>query len=195
MKRVFRQAIILLVLVVLGGTSVIAYSADQETIRIRIGLKLFRAILAADTHIDAKQNTDARLTLAVIYKNNKQQADVYTDMLQNLGKGQKQGKIKGIPITVQAISTDHLEQLASTPFAGIYIVEELDNSSLQQLVNYAIEHHIISYSPFAGAVEQGISAGLSIGARVKPYINLQTLRRSELQLKPFFLKVSKHYEP
>ena len=39
------------------------------------------------------------------------------------------------------------------------------------------------------------SVGLIIEARTKPYVNIQTLKRSQLQIKSFFLKVSKHYEP
>ena len=195
MKRVVLRNIILLLLIILGGTVSSAYSADQDTIRIRIGLKLFRAILAADTQIDSKQGAGGKLALAIIYNNDKQQADLYARLLQELGKGKKQSKIKGIPTVVHVIATHSLEQLSVQQYAGLYVVEDLENSVLQQLVDYGIGHHIISYSPYPEAVEQGISAGLMIGARVRPYVNLLTLKRSQLQIKPFFLKVSKQYEP
>ena len=45
-----------MLLVILIGAIGTAYGADQETVRIRIGLKLFRAILAADTQINSKQD-------------------------------------------------------------------------------------------------------------------------------------------
>ena len=195
MKLVLRHNIIFLLLLILTGVFGTAYSADQETIRVRIGLKLFRAIMAADMQINTKQDIDGTLVLAIIYKNNPSQAILYSEKLQNLGKGKNQGKIKGIPIIVHAIGTDHLEQLSTHHYAGIYIVEDIDSTVLQQVVKHGIDHHIISYSPFSGAVEQGVSAGLVIEARVKPYVNLQTLKRSQLEIKTFFLKVSKHYEP
>ena len=195
MKRASRHHLIFLLLIVLVGVFDTAYSADQETTRIRIGLKLFRAIMAADMQVNEKQDAEGKLALAVIYKNNQSQADLYSEKLQNSGKGKNQGKIKGIPIVVHAIAADHLEQLSAHRYAGIYIVEEIDGAVLQQLVKHAVEHQIISYSPFSGAVEQGVSAGLIIEARVKPYVNLHTLKSSQLELKSFFLKVSKHYEP
>ncbi|BCG64132.1 MAG: hypothetical protein methR_P1900 [Methyloprofundus sp.] len=190
--RLVRHAIILLWLVIAAGVSSNVYSADQDAIRTRIGLKLFRAILAADTQINTKQGADGKLALAIIYKDDKAQADIYAAMLQNLGKGVKQGKVKGIPITVQVIT---VAQLTGQRYAGIYLVETFASSRLQQLVDYGIAQKIISYSPFVDAVEQGISAGLIIEARTKPYVNIQTLQRSQLQIKSFFLKVSKHYEP
>ena len=193
--RLVRHAIILLWLVIAAGVSSNVYSADQDAIRTRIGLKLFRAILAADTQINTKQGADGKLALAIIYKDDKAQADTYAAMLQNLGKGVKQGKVKGIPITVQVITAEGLEQLTGQRYAGIYLVETFASSRLQQLVDYGIAQQIISYSPFVDAVEQGISAGLIIEARTKPYVNIQTLQRSQLQIKSFFLKVSKHYEP
>jgi len=195
MKRALRHNIIFLLLLILAGVFGTAYSADQETTRIRIGLKLFRAIMAADMQISAKQDIDGKLALAIIYKNNPSQAVLYSEKLQNSGKGKNQGKIKGIPIVVHAIATDHLEQLSKHHYAGIYIVEDIDSTALQQVVKHGIDHHIISYSPFSRAVEQGVSAGLVIEARVKPYVNLQTLKSSQLEIKTFFLKVSKHYEP
>jgi len=179
----------------LGGTFGNAYSADQETIRVRIGLKLFRTILAADMHIHEKQDSDGKLPLAIVYKSNLAVAETYSEKLRHSGKGDHQGEIKGLPITVDAIAVTQLEQLPVGKYAGIYIVETLDSRDLQFLVSYGIAHQRITYSPFDGAVEQGIAAGLMIAARVTPYVNVQTLKASKLQIKPFFLKVSKRYEP
>ncbi|NOQ63015.1 MAG: hypothetical protein GQ582_00705 [Methyloprofundus sp.] len=195
MKRIAQPIIFLLSLLIFTSVYGLAYSADQESTRIRIGLKLFRAIIAADTQIQSKRATDGKLAFAIIYKNNAQKATLYTEMLQNLGKGDKRGRIKGIPIRVDSISVDQLGQLSTINYAGLYFVEEIENLPLQTLINYAIKQQIISYSPFEGDVEKGVSAGLSVGARVKPYVNVSTLKRSGLQLKPFFLKVSKSYAP
>jgi hypothetical protein len=169
--------------------------ADKDSTRIRIGLKLFRTILAADTQIKEKKTADGVLELALIYKNNQSDAVLYSKKLQKLGKGKNQGKIKKIPIKINIFSTQQLQQLTHFKPAGIYLVEEIDKNRIEELVNYGIKHQIIIYSPFAGAVEQGVTAGLIIDARVKPYLNSQTLQTSQLKLKPFFLKVSKQYEP
>jgi len=192
MTQALNKWVVFMLLVLLGCVYGTAYSADQESSRIRIGLKLFRTILAADTQIKGKKDDKGELSLAIIYKKDQVQADLYAQKLQNLGKGKNQGKIKKIPIIVNTIGIAGLKQLSTHKYAGLYIVEELDNSELQKLIDYATQQQIIVYSPFAGAVEQGVTAGLIIEARVKPYVNNKT---SQIKLKSFFLKVSKLYEP
>ena len=195
MNQALKKCIVLVLLVMLACACATAYSADQNTSRIRIGLKLFRTILAADTKIKTKHDDNNELALAIIYKNDQTQANLYAEKLQKLGKGKNQGKIKKIPIAVTSFSIEQLQQLSEHQYAGIYIVEDLAASELQPLIDYGRKHQIIVYSPFAGAVEQGVTAGLIIEARVKPYVNNQTLKISQIQLKSFFLKVSKLYEP
>lgn len=195
MKLAFKKCFILLLLVQLGWAMPSAFSADQESTRIRIGLKLFRTILAADTKISEKQDHQGHLALAIIYQKDEIQAQQYAEKLRNLGKGKKKGKIKKIPITVDVISTLNLDKLSQYKYAGIYLVEEVEEQYLQHLVEHGIKQSLITYSPFAGAVEQGVAAGLVIEARVKPYVNNRTLKTSHLELKSFFLKVSKRYEP
>jgi len=195
MKQTFSKCIVLLLLIQLGWAVPNAFSADQESTRIRIGLKLFRTILAADTQITEKLDENKQLALAVVYKSDEIQAQEYTEKLLNLGKGKKKGKIKKIPISVDSIATNELEKLSEKRYAGIYLVEELETTQLQKLIDYAIAHQLILYSPFSGAVEQGVTAGLIIEARVKPYVNNHMLKISQVHLKSFFLKVSKQYEP
>jgi hypothetical protein len=195
MRQSYKKILIFILFIVVGWTFANTTNADKESTRIRIGLKLFRTILAADMHIGEKKDKSGDLPLVIIYKNNLSQASLYAKKLKNLGKGSSQGKIKKIPITIKILSSLQLQQLVDLKPAGIYLIEELDADRLQQLISYSIKHQIIIYSPFIGAVEQGVTAGLFIDARVKPYLNANTLKVSQLQLKSFFLKVSKHYEP
>lgn len=79
--------------------------------------------------------------------------------------------------------------------AGIYLLDELSEDVLQIITNQAIQKQIITYSPFKGNVESGVLGGLSVETKVRPYINMKTLIESQIQLKPFFLKVIKRYDP
>jgi len=195
MNRNLVMYFIFMLLTMAGWTIANSVVADSEGTRIRIGLKLFRTILAADTQIKQKKDPEGELALAIVYKSNQSDALLYSGKLLKLGKGKNQGKIKKIPITTKTFSIEQLEKLSNFKPAGIYLVEAFEDENLQELINYAINHQIIIYSPFAGAVEQGVTASLIIEARVKPYINSKTLKTSQLQLKSFFLKVSKKYEP
>jgi len=195
MKQALIKCLILLLLVPLGWAVPNAFSADQESTRIRIGLKLFRTILAADMQIKEKLDDKGQIALAIIYKSDEEQAQRYGEKLRKMGKGKKRGKIKKIPISVDIIPSTELDKLSERKYAGIYLVEEVEGTSLHFLIDYGIKQQLILYSPFAGAVEQGVTAGLVIEARVKPYVNSRTLKTSQLQLKSFFMKVSKQYEP
>jgi len=195
MHQIVYKFTIFFLLVMVGWALASTTSADEDSTRIRIGLKLFRTILAADTQITQKHNAHNELPLTLIYKSNQSQALLYAEKLRNLGKGKSQGKIKKISIVINILSSAELDKLPLHKPAGIYIIEELDVNTIQQLVNYGINQQIITFSPFSGAVEQGVTAGLIIDARVKPYINNTTLKSSQLQLKSFFLKVSTKYEP
>ena len=180
---------ILMLLIPLGISA-----TDVENSKIRIGLKLFRTILAADKNIIEKQTKDGNLQLVILYRYQHNKADEYAKKLLSLGKGKNKGKIKSLKIKVKPIHIDKLADNESEQTAGYYLIEDLDLKDIQTIREFGIKHHRITYSPFAQHVEQGISAGLMIEARLKPYINLKTLSESKIYLKEFFLKVARHVE-
>jgi hypothetical protein len=49
------------------------------------------------------------------------------------------------------------------------------------------------FSPFAGDVEAGVSSGLVVSDRILPYVNVEAMRLSGVQMKPFFLRVAEQY--
>jgi len=195
MKPEIKKGLSFLLMILMGWTIASSTSADLGASRVRIGLKLFRTILAADSAIKEKQTKNGVLALALVYSNNSAQADLYAKKLQSSGKGKSQGKIKNIPIKVHTISANHLDDLLEQRYAGIYLVDKLNSNQLKQLIDYASRHHVIIYSPYSGDVERGVTAGIVIEARVKPYINNKMLIASKIQLSSFFIKVSKKYEP
>ena len=42
-------------------------------------------------------------------------------------------------------------------------------------------------------LEHGVLAGMSVEAQVRPYVNTETLAASHVELKSFFMKVTKVY--
>lgn len=171
-----------------------AFGDSAEDRQVRIGLKLFRTILAADQHIQAKTNKADELTLILIYVGSAERAQKLARELAVMGRGQKKGKIRGIPATIKISRPGELSALSAPP-AGIFIIDPLGSSDLRQIIDYAHQHHRILYSPFSGDVERGVMAGLAIETRVRPYVNQSALKASSIDLKAFFLKVSKIYEP
>ena len=163
--------------------------------RINIGLKLFRAILAADLKIKTKINSNAELPLLLIYKDNINKGKKYAKNLLDLGKKNGHAQIKNIPIKVSFVHYQFFTSEKNDLPAGIFLLDKMSAEELAPIISFAIKNHIIVYSPFDGDIEKDITAGLSIGARVRPIINVKTLNASQIQIKPFFLKVAKKYEP
>ena len=74
---------------------------------------------------------------------------------------------------------------------ALFLATPLGASELDRLVAWSIRHGVILYSPFEGDVERGVLAGVSIEAKVLPYINQRTLDASGVEFKPFFMRVAK----
>ncbi len=160
-----------------------------ETQRIWTGLDLFPSILAADKDIDSKTGSDGKLLLVLIYN------DTGKDVLQMASHLQKIGTIHGIPIRIELASTPaFIHSRSNTQVAGIFVTQKLSAAPLNDLIYYGKKHHIIIFSPFKGDVESGVSGGILINDRILPYINKDTLKKSAINLKTFFLRIARAYE-
>lgn len=176
-------------LVTLSSSAFSVIADDYSDRRIHAGTKLFRTLLAADQNITEKITPDNKLQLALIYNNNQSAAKSVADVLQ----GRANSDIRNIPIKTKLLKVDELES-STTYLAGLFITQRLSEDELQKVIRYAVDHHIVIYSPFEGDVEKGVLGGMSVEARVRPYLNVKTMRAANLHLKPFFMKVSKQYE-
>jgi|APSaa5957512622_1039677.scaffolds.fasta_scaffold72088_2 hypothetical protein len=183
---------IALLMLAISAHAAIGVDEAQER-RIRSGLKLFRAVLAADEDIASKADSSGALCLSVVFYGNRQLAEGFAAELMTLSSGTK-GGIRKLPVKVRVLSWQEMNDSLEVP-AGIYVVEEFAEDALQRLVRYGIEHQVIVYSPYEEHVARGVLGGLIIETRVRPYINMKTLRASKVRLKSFFLKVAKRYDP
>ena len=185
----------LLLGILLGFLSVLhgALGGPQEQ-RVQIGLRLFRTLLAADRDLAEKVNAEGRLELALIYQDDRTQAEQFAMALQESGHGSEQGKIRNFPIQITLTDVAHLKELRQRAPAAIYLVQPLPDPALGAVIRYGIDHQRIVFSPFAGQVEKGTLAGLAIEVRVMPYINETTLKQSGIRLNSLLLKVAKIHD-
>ncbi len=184
-----------LVFIVLATFFCYVSSADEnDTRRVNIGLRLFRTLLASDQLLHKKINSEQKLNLLIVYHRDHLSADHYRQMLLNAGRAKQKGKIRGFPVQVSIVAADQLEQLKHNDIAGIFIVEKLPELKLQLLIGFAVVKQVIVYSPFEGDVQAGVAAGLDVGVRVRPFINLSAMKDANIRIKDLFLKVSKTYE-
>jgi hypothetical protein len=170
-----------------------ALGGPQEQ-RVQIGLRLFRTLLAADQDLAKKVSVEGRLELALIYRDDRRQAEEFATALRESGHGSEQGKIRNYPIQVTLIDGAHLEELQQQAPAAIYLVQPLPDPVLEAVIRYGVDHQRMVFSPFEGHVEKGTLAGLAIEVRVMPYINLTTLKQSGIRLNNLLLKVAKLHD-
>ena len=164
----------------------LARAMEMEDVRLRAGLDVFRSVLAADMNIMDKRGPDGALLLVLIYRNNKSIAE---NVARHLEDAQR---IHGVPIRVAIATSASLDQYRDPPPAGIFMVQEIRND-LETVIDYGKKHRIIVFSPFEGDVEAGVVGGIHISDRLLPYINIGAMKASGIRIKPFFLRVSKHY--
>lgn len=183
-------SIVFFLLIFCSGTNA---SEEQERL-VRNGLKMFRTILTADQDINSKHNKIDGIDIVFLYKEDLTRARGLARKFVLMGRGDKKGKIKDHPIKVH-ITTDitNIENQKINA-AGIFILDPLSEEILQSAADYGLQNKIVTYSPFQGDVEKGILGGLIIDTRPKPYINVDTLDKSGLRIKSFFLRVAKLYE-
>ncbi|GAA6130161.1 hypothetical protein [Halopseudomonas sabulinigri] len=157
--------------------------------RVLVGLKLFRTLVAADLDIDTKISGDNQLNLLLVYADDETTASNYQKALE-----QDVDSLNGTPVSVRVSALSALLQPTSSKPAAIFVSQALRDSERDALVRYSIANNIIVFSPFEEDVERGVLAGLSVQATVRPLINMQTLSAGQFNIKPFYLKVAKHYE-
>lgn len=170
-------------------------SADQSSERrIKAGIKLFRTMLAADLDISDKKSPDGSLVLLLVYHDEKDKALKLAQSLKKSGRAGSSPLIRNLPITVDTTSDFSFQRYMANRIAGIFITEKIGNADLQKVIRFGIDRRVVVYSPFEGHVEKGVLGGLSVEARVRPYVNIKTLKSSAIRIKAFFMKVTKRYE-
>lgn len=158
--------------------------------RITAGARIFRALLAADRGISQKKGDSGKLKLALVFLNDPRGAEKAARVL---GRGDN-SRIREISTRVEIIPFPELLAGKGNGFAGIFLTQPMGRKRIRQVGELAAARKIITFSPFEGDVERGTQAGISVEAKVRPYLNLTALENGGIRLKSFFMRVAKIYE-
>lgn len=172
----------------LALAAVDARADTQDERRVRTGARLFRALLAADAGLEAKIASDGRIEVAVYAPDRSRHASV-ADLIAPQD-APDQAQVRGFPLRVRPMA-DLLE--GDTLPAAVFLAAPLPGSELEALIRWSMTNRVLLYSPFEGHVERGVMAGLSIEAKVQPFVNRSALEAAQVELRPFFLRVAKVY--
>lgn len=164
------------------------FADETEKRRVDISVSIFPRIVAVDNDFRKKLDKDGKAQLLFVYDGDERYA---RELAGRVGK--KGSNIGGISIVTRVISVSKLLRLSEIPMA-IFMVERLDDKQLEKVIVYAESVQRLLFSPFSGDVERGVTVGISVTNRVKPFFNLSALRRSEVEINKLLMKMSKHHE-
>ena len=167
----------------LGTTSL---AQDPLSPRLQIGINLLPAIVAANQSL-AATDIDRNLPIYLVYRENRYLSEQLKQRIEQLDK------IRGRAVEAEAISLEELLAAEPQPLSVVFIVEPLERQ-LPDLVRFAEQQRLLLFSPFAGDVERGVSAGFQVTDKVLPEVNMASLKQSKIQLKAFFLRIAVKYE-
>jgi len=188
-RRLLVRSLALFSVLVLTSLAIANVNADtRDDRRVRAGARLLRSLLAADIGIAGKTAQDGRLHVVVLGGDARMQREVIGLIVPP--QGGAGARIRGLDVSIEARN-----QLpaGTDETVAVFLAAVPEAAELDAVLRYAKRPGVIVFSPFEGHVERGIHAGLSIEAKVRPYVNEASLRESGIALKPFFLRVAKVY--
>lgn len=162
---------------------------DTADRRIQISLPVFPRIVAVDNGFKQKLLPGNRVLLVFLYEADEDKARVLAESLES-----KLTNVAGLEFaTVVASVTEQLASDATIPTA-MFVTEQFSEQSFGAVVAFSIKQHRILFSPYAGDVERGAMAGIAIGSRVRPFFNMKSLQRGDIEINAVLLNLSKRYE-
>jgi hypothetical protein len=168
---------------ILGSTSL---AQDMLSPRLRIGINLLPAVVAANQSL-AATDVNQELPIYLVYRDDSYRGEQLKQSINQVGK------IRGRGLAAESISLDALLDAEPQPLGVVFIAEPLDQQ-LPELIRFAQQQRLLLFSPFAGDVERGVTAGFQVTDKVLPQVNMASLKKSKIQLKAFFLRIAVKYE-
>ena len=166
------------------GTPVLAQ--DPLPPRLQIGINLLPAVIAANNGLVNFAAEDS-LPIYLVYLENDHVARLLNRSLGRISE------IKQRRLDARIISFEQLLAQDIAPMSTIFIAEPMDER-LDELIEYSKSSRALLFSPFEGDVGRGVASGFHVTDRVRPLVNLESLKQSKIQLKAFFLRIAVKHE-
>ena len=186
--RWIAMAMLFLVLHAIAGG--LGYADEEEKRRVEISLSIFPRIVAVDNHFRSKLDGNDKVQLFFLYESNEDRAKELVDRLKLDNRSIGGKSVTAVTLSVSSVVQDLNKQIPT----AIFLSERLSDNELIKVMKYAEEKNRLVFSPFSGDVERGVTVGISVTSRVKPYFNLPVLHRSNVAINALLMKMSKRYE-
>ena len=167
-------------------------ASDFRKERIQTSAKLFGPILSSELEIQKKKSEEGYFLVYVLGNRGSKYKDLVEKSLSPKG-GLKIGKQK-TPVKIEALEYPLSEEQLDQDPAAIFLADNFCEEDIALIVEYGISKNIVTFSPFEGDVEKGVTAGMAVGARILPYLNATAIKKSSLTFNPMLLRIGKIYE-
>jgi hypothetical protein len=158
----------------------------EEAQRLRVGLKIFAAVLGAVEPRPAERDPSGELQILVVHEGARPAAQ---EAVASLGAI---GQIRGRPLRIEMLDAQALDDFRGTPPDGIFVASL--GLGGRRLRAWSEGLRTLVFSPYAGDVEAGAVAGIHVSDQILPALNLPQARRAGLRFKPFLLRVAHTHE-
>jgi len=169
-----------------SATGTPALAQDPLPPRLQIGINLLPAVIAANNGL-TNFAEDESLPIYFVYLANNHVAEL---LKRSFGRVEQ---IKNRRLDTRAISLDQLLALDIVPMSTIFVAEPMEGR-LDALIEYSKSKRALLFSPFKGDVDKGVASGFHVTDRVRPLVNMDSLKQSKIQLKAFFLRIAVKHE-
>ncbi|WP_051023944.1 YfiR/HmsC family protein [Thiorhodovibrio frisius] len=158
----------------------------EEEQRLRVGLKLFPAVLGAVEDLKRDHSRDGQLHIAVGYQT------LDASVREVVSSIEEVGEVQGLRLKVRPVPIADLLAEADASLAAVFVASVgMASAQLQRLSE---GRGVLVFSPFTGDVARGAVAGVYVTDRILPAVNLAQAERAGLRFKAFFLRVAHHEE-
>jgi len=190
MKKLKPTIAALLLLSMFIIDSGMAFSSDANTLRrLSISAAIFPRIVGVDLNLENKLDKDNNAKLIIIYTTNKSAAVKIKQIIHK-----KVPHISGHKVTIELLPVDRASAETIESATGLFLAEPLEQSAFRRINQNCINKSRVCFSPFPGDVENGMLAGIYIGAQIRPFFNKNSLKKSNINVNPVLLKASRTHE-
>lgn len=160
------------------------FASKYNSTLLQIHARVLPSIVLMDRNIESKVPTK-ELKIAVFYeKEDLFEAQKFATILESV-EANKIGNYSIKPVLITE------ENQLNSEFIAVYILSAIAPA---KVADHATDLKIISFSYKVEYVDLGVMASLVVGKQAVPYINLSTIKRSEILFSPALLSISKRAE-
>lgn len=157
---------------------------EEDSQRLRLGLRLFPACLGALEHTPVSAIRAGAWQVVVVHRNDPDTAQQVREHLETIPS------IQGLPLAVESMDADVFDQRSDLAVSAVFIASV--NLDSQRLREWSERYRILVFSPFLGDVARGAVAGFHVSERILPSVNFTQAERAGIAFRPFFLQVVHH---